>query len=583
MALLSAAWPAALAALPADELPDADLLDRFLADRDETAFRLLVGRHGPMVLGVCRRVLGDGHAAEDAFQAAFLVLVRRAREAARGQLGPWLHGIALRTALKARTAAARRLAHERGAAGLRSVAVRPPEPVADLCSVLDEELRRLPDDLRAAVVLCDLEGHSRRQAARSLGLPESTLSSRLAVARRRLARRLAARGVTLSVAGLVAAVPPALADRAAAAALGDAVPPSVTLLSNQVVQAMTWPRKLIAAGLVLAAAAAGTVTVGVSADDRKPDPESRKAPVRTARLDGFRFLAFDGFDGQLGLNWQVVRPDPSHVSLTRHPGRLTITTQKGSIHGPDGGTAGYEAELLQQWGKGIGNSAEEGGQKRGNVNDPIASRATKNLHLIDNPLARDADFTVTTCVVNFDPHKQYQQAGLILYSDDDNYMKWTYEFNDGWLPGAVGSSVMGEFEKAMGYYPPAKALVQKATQNQSDAARKARAEEAMKTIYGHMPDGRPFFVLVGETGGNPTHHIAAEAEPKLPRVWLRVTKRGNLYDCFTSTDGEHFARRGTAEWGKGGPKRIGLIAQNGGEPGVPEIEAQFEFFELRSP
>src|SRR5947208_1463012 len=104
------AWPAVLAARSAD-LPDAALLGRFLADRDEAVFRLLLSRHGPMVLGVCRRVLGDAHDAEDAFQATFLVLARRASDAAREQLGPWLHGIAFRTALKARVAAARRHAH----------------------------------------------------------------------------------------------------------------------------------------------------------------------------------------------------------------------------------------------------------------------------------------------------------------------------------------------------------------------------------------------------------------------------------------------------------------------------------------
>src|SRR5262249_44077146 len=144
--------------------------------------RLLLSRHGPMVLGVCRRVLGDHHDAEDAFQAVWLVLARRAADAAREQLGPWLHGIAFRTALKARGAAARRPRHARAAAEQRPVALAPREAVEDLGGVLDEELAGLPAGLQAAVVLCDLEGFSRRQAARQLGLPESTLSSRLTVA-----------------------------------------------------------------------------------------------------------------------------------------------------------------------------------------------------------------------------------------------------------------------------------------------------------------------------------------------------------------------------------------------------------------
>jgi RNA polymerase sigma factor (sigma-70 family) len=576
MAALSAAgWSAVLAGLPADDLPDSRLLRRFVAERDEAAFRLLVGRHGPMVLGVCRRVLGDCHAAEDAFQATFLVLVRRAEEAAREQLGPWLHGIALRTAMKAKVAAARRLAHERAAAERRPAAVAP-EPVAELGPVLDEELRRLPAHLRAAVVLCDLEGHSRRRAAALLGLPESTLSSRVAAARRRLAERLTARGVTLSLVGLVAVVPATLASRTVSGVLGDAVPAAVASLSNEVLRVMTWPRKLIAAVVVATAATTGTVFT-VSADERGADvPRPRAArPVRQA-LDGFRFLAFDGFDGQLGLNWHVVRPDPSHVSLTKHPGRLTITTQRGSIHGPREATQRAEKELertadkaqmetmpnttrrarrlqdverlreqmqylVQEQQKLLTQRQEE--RLRLDFNGWRDRDATKNLYLIDNPLAAGADFTATTCVANFDPRKQYQQAGLILYTDDDHYMKWTYECNDSWLPDYVGKGgQIGEMGAG----------------------------------------GRPFFVLVGETAGNPTHHIAAPAEPKLPRVWLRVTKRGNVYDCYTSTDGERFTKRGSAEWGKGGPRRLGLIAQNGGEAGVPEIDAQFEFFELRA-
>src|SRR5688572_6278634 len=138
--------------------------------------------------------------------------------------------MALRTALKARVAAARRLTHEQAAAGQRPTAAPSRDPAPDLGPVLDEELRRLPARLRVAVVLCDLEGQSRRQAARQLGLPESTLSSRLTVARHRLGRRLAARGVTLSIAGLVAAVPAVLANGAASAALGTAVPAPVALL-----------------------------------------------------------------------------------------------------------------------------------------------------------------------------------------------------------------------------------------------------------------------------------------------------------------------------------------------------------------
>src|SRR5271166_6251332 len=139
---------------------DGQLLDRFAAQHDETAFTALVRRHGPMVLGVCRRVLHGGPDAEDAFQATFLVLFRRARSLdGRGSVANWLYTVAYHAALKARAEAARRRRHESHASN------RPhPEPAdetlaRDLQPVLDEELSRLPERYRAAVVLCYLEGH----------------------------------------------------------------------------------------------------------------------------------------------------------------------------------------------------------------------------------------------------------------------------------------------------------------------------------------------------------------------------------------------------------------------------------------
>src|SRR5947209_5026354 len=168
---------------------DGRLLESFAHRGDQAAFEALVRRHGPMVLGVCRRVLGDVHAAEDALQATFLVLVRKAASIAKRELlGNWLYGVAYRTALKAKTAAARRRAKERQ--------VRPmPNPGneeevwRELQPLLDQELSRLPDKYRIPVVLCDLQGKSRQEAARQLGCPEGTVSSRLARARVMLAKR----------------------------------------------------------------------------------------------------------------------------------------------------------------------------------------------------------------------------------------------------------------------------------------------------------------------------------------------------------------------------------------------------------
>src|SRR5262245_62156620 len=145
-------------------LTDAELLGRFVEQRDEAAFAALVRRHGPMVLGVCRRVLGGSHPdAEDAFQVTFLVLLHKAgRVRPRERLGSWLHGVAYRAALKARAAAARRRARERPLADLPEPALAERAGGCDLGLLLDQELSRLPDKYRAAVVLCDLEGKTRK-------------------------------------------------------------------------------------------------------------------------------------------------------------------------------------------------------------------------------------------------------------------------------------------------------------------------------------------------------------------------------------------------------------------------------------
>src|SRR6516165_2557004 len=157
------------------ELTDGEFLDQFLTRHDEAAFEALVRRHGPMVLGVCRRILGDAHDAEDAFQATFLVLVRRAASVVpREQVGNWLYGVAYRTALEAKRVAARRRAREKQVNDMPHPTVGPEECWRDLQPLLDRELNRLPDKYRVPVVLCDLEGRTRKEAARQLDLPEGT-------------------------------------------------------------------------------------------------------------------------------------------------------------------------------------------------------------------------------------------------------------------------------------------------------------------------------------------------------------------------------------------------------------------------
>ncbi|VTR94762.1 sigma-70 family rna polymerase sigma factor : Uncultured bacterium genome assembly Metasoil_fosmids_resub OS=uncultured bacterium PE=4 SV=1: Sigma70_r2: Sigma70_r4_2: WD40: WD40 [Gemmata massiliana] len=180
---------------PAESQPptDGQLLTRFVERADPDAFAELARRHGPMVHGVCRRALGRRDGVDDAFQAAFLVLVRRADTVRpREAVGNWLYGVATRTARAARTKAARRGNHETPMNPIHEPAARdeaPPEETG-LLPFLDREIERLPERYRVPVVLCELEGRSRGDVARQLGIPEGTLSSRLAYARKILAARL---------------------------------------------------------------------------------------------------------------------------------------------------------------------------------------------------------------------------------------------------------------------------------------------------------------------------------------------------------------------------------------------------------
>ncbi|HEV3443099.1 MAG TPA: sigma-70 family RNA polymerase sigma factor [Gemmataceae bacterium] len=271
-----------------DRLSDGQLLEQFLLQREEAAFEALVRRHGAMVLGVCRRVLRHEADAEDAFQATFLVLVRKAGTVQpRDHVGHWLYGVAYRTALRAKALEARRRMKERAA----------PRPQGhqdgiwqDVLPLLDQELSGLPEKYRIPVVLCDLEGKSRKEVARILGCLEGTLSSRLARARTLLARRLCRRGVILSggalasvlsahgasssvpvglVSGTIKMALPLAAGQAAATACVSA---NVLTLTEGVLKAMLLTKVKTATVILCGVAALGMGTGGMLYRAKASDP-----------------------------------------------------------------------------------------------------------------------------------------------------------------------------------------------------------------------------------------------------------------------------------------------------------------------
>jgi peroxiredoxin/regulation of enolase protein 1 (concanavalin A-like superfamily) len=196
-------------------------------------------------------------------------------------------------------------------------------------------------------------------------------------------------------------------------------------------------------------------------------------------------VAFDGFNGKLALQWQIRNADPSHVSLTKRPGTLTITTQEGGFHG--------------------------------------ANTNYKNLFLIENPVPEGRNFEVTTCLVAFAPNAAYQQAGLVCWNDQDNYIKWGYESG-----GTEGARL----------------------------------------------------ALIRETAGSSIHAYAGAAA-RAEKRWLRLTKRGRYYIYSSSTDGKQFLVYGEQLWGDGAPKYVGLVAKNAAGTDAPEIDASFDSFEIR--
>lgn len=280
-------------------LSEAQLLERFLTNRDQAAFEALVVRFGPMVLGVCRGLINDPHLVDDAFQATFLVLVRKGGSIRDKDLfGNWLYGVAYRVAKRARADNAKRQRRERGGIDVAAQPTRESAAVdeLDLAPIIHEELGRLPNNYRQAVVLCDLDGQTHEQAARLLKWPLGTVKGRLFRARELLRKRLSRRGVAAPVAGFAAVVGrevqasvpaqllestvrTALASSAGAVAAG-AVSLSAAHLAQGVINAMFLSKlKLITAGVVsLAVVATSTGAFVRMQDGSTDDPVADRAP-----------------------------------------------------------------------------------------------------------------------------------------------------------------------------------------------------------------------------------------------------------------------------------------------------------------
>ena len=222
---------------------------------------------------------------------------------------------------------------------------------------------------------------------------------------------------------------------------------------------------------------------GVAVDDPSHGaaPRATMTKPATARAE---VVALDDFDGKPDLEWKIIHPNPSNYSLTRKPGALTITTKKGHF------------------------------SKR--------NQDYENVFLLDVPVGAQQDFQMTTCLSSFQPKAHWNQAGILCWDDEDNYLKLVYE----WA-------------------------------------------------------GQPAFTVGHEVAGR-DRYTYSPAPSMTDRVWLRITKRGASYHCLASTDGKSFAPCGVASWKKDGPQRVGLFANNGSfwYGAVPDLDASFEFFEI---
>jgi len=403
-------------------LTDGQLLECYLSRGEDAALEALVRRHGPMVWGVCHRVLGNHHDAEDAFQATFLVLVRKASTIMpREKVANWLYGVAHQTARKARATAARRKGRERQVTPMPDAEAVQPDLWHDLEPLLDQELSRLPDKYRVVLVLCDLEGRTRKEAARRLGIPEGTVAGHLARAREMLAKRLARHGPALSGAVLAtmlvqnaasASVPTSLLFSTVKAvtlvatgqAVAGSVPATVAALVEGVMRAMLLQKlKIGVVALLMAFATAGVggltyrgLASGVQQDAVKQEAaQGGKAKAATGNPNADNQPATAAPLGAGPPRVQVEHNSPV-LSLAWSPNGQWIATgtKDGTIHitdaasgkeirrfatgnavaamaiSPDGKTLAtcHDGQSVGKWDTGTGKKQDTGGGGGGGTN-----------------------------------------------------------------------------------------------------------------------------------------------------------------------------------------------------------------------